>query len=110
MSTDYTAGSIGSGVGQQSWINQQLADIQTALERTLNLYGDDANGANAMTVDFDMNSQDILNAGTVNCDDIVVGGDSLASSVAAAAASAVAAAASEAAAAVSENNMTPEPF
>ena len=104
MSTDYTAGSIGSGVGQQSWINQQLADIQTALERTLNLYGDPTNGANAMTVDFDMNSQDILNAGTVNCDDIVVGGDSLASSVAAAAASAVAAAASEAAAAVSETN------
>ena len=77
MATDYTATTIASGVAQQSTWNSEFAALQAALARQLNVYGDSTHGTNAMQVDFDMNTYDILNAGTVNASDVVVGGVSI---------------------------------
>lgn len=64
----------------------------------------DGTAPNSMTADFDLNSNDLLNGGTLNATDIVIGGTSLAAQVTAAAASAAAALTSENNAATSETN------
>ena len=102
MATDFAPISISGGVNSQTSLNTNFTNLQTALGRLLNVYGDATTGTNTMQVDLDMNSNDILNAATVNCNDIVVGGTSLAAQVTAAAASAAAAATSETNAAASE--------
>ena len=104
MSTSYSPVNVSGGVSTQTTINQNLTDIQTALSRQLNRYGDTGTGSNIMLVDLDMNSNDILNAGTVYAADIVIAGVSLMTSVNAAAASAAAALASQIAAAASAAN------
>jgi hypothetical protein len=75
MATDYSATSISSGVAQQSSLNAEFAAIQAALERLLNVYGDSANGTNAMQTDLDMNSNKLLNvpAPTLSTDVVRLG-------------------------------------
>jgi hypothetical protein len=82
-------------------INTQLNAINDKLDNTLSL---DGSTPNAMNADVDMNSNDILNAGTVSAAELTVGGISVAASATASAASATASAASAAAALVSETN------
>ena len=82
-------------------INTQLNAINDQLDNTLSL---DGSTPNAMNADVDLNSNDILNAGTVNAVELTVGGISVAASATASAASATASAASAAAALVSETN------
>ena len=104
MGTAFAPNSVSGGVNTQTTINTNWTDIQTALGRCLNVYGDDTYGTNAMQVDVDMNTHDILNAGTVNATEVTVGGSSIQALVDAAIASAAAAAVSETNAATSETN------
>lgn len=71
-----------------STYNANLAAIEAAMEKTLSR---DGTSPNTMTADLDMNSQDILNAGTISAQDIEIDGTSLASQVTAAEAAATAA-------------------
>lgn len=74
------------------------AAITAAFNNTLSL---DGTSPNSMEADLDLNSNDLLNAGTVNCTELTVGGLSVDSSVTAAAASAAAALVSQTSAASS---------
>jgi hypothetical protein len=87
-------------VNNASAINQQLNAINNQLENTLSL---DGSVPNAMGADLDMNSNDILNAGVIQAQNITVGGEDVSGIVAAADVSASAAAASAAEAAASAN-------
>lgn len=89
-------------VNNASAINQQLNAINNQLENTLSL---DGSVPNAMGADLDMNSNDILNVGTLAVSDLTVAGQdvntALNASVTASAASAASASASATAAAAS---------
>lgn len=84
-------------------INDNWDKIETAFENTLSLDGSEPN---QMQADLDLNSNDILNAGLINAEGLVIDGSNITSSVqasqAAAQASAEAAALSETNAAASE--------
>lgn len=88
-----------SGFGSITTMNANHDLIEAALENTLSR---DGTSPNSMSADFDLNSNDILNGGTLNAADIVVAGTSLITQVNAAAASAAAASTSETNAAASE--------
>lgn len=100
MSLAYSATTITSGYNPTQ-INANWTAINTALQDGLSRSG---NTPNAMTANFDLGNQDLLNGGTINCADLIVAGSSVAASAAAAAASAAAASVSEANAATSETN------
>lgn len=55
-------------------INTNFQRVKTALVETLGREGD---SPNQMNVDLDMNSNDILNVGTIQAQDITVGGDNI---------------------------------
>lgn len=79
-------------------LNQNFSNIQAQFDNTLSL---DGSLPNAMNADLDLNDFDLINAGTVNADNLVVAGTNLNSVVGQAAASATAAATSASAAAAS---------
>jgi hypothetical protein len=74
MGTDYQGTTIASGVQSQTSMNAEWQAIELALGRMLNVYGDDTVGTNAMQVDLDMNSNDILNGGVGNFTSVLVNG------------------------------------
>jgi len=90
---------ITSGYASTTATNANNALIEAALENTLSR---DGTSPNTMSANIDLNSNDLLNVGTVYATSVSVGGVDLATQVAAAAASAVAADASADAALVSE--------
>lgn len=79
-------------------LNQNFSNIQAQFDNTLSL---DGSLPNAMNADLDLNDFDLINAGTVNADNLVVAGTNLNSVVAQAATSATNAATSASAAAAS---------
>lgn len=81
-------------------LNQNFSNIQAQFDNTLSL---DGSIPNAMNADLDLNDFDLINAGTVSADNVVVGGVNLTSVVAQAATSASNASASASAALASEN-------
>ncbi len=87
--------------GSKSLFNTNSTLLETAIDNTLSL---DGSSPNAMLSDFDMNSNDILNAGTVTADGLVIDGVDLTGQADLAAASAAAALVSETNAATSETN------
>ena len=89
---------VASGYQSETTINENNAAIEAALENTLSR---DGTTPNTMGADLDMNSNNILNAATVNADNIVVDGTDLSAQVQAAATSATNAATSETNAATS---------
>lgn len=90
---------ITSGYASTTALNTAFDAIEAAMENTLSRNG---TSPNTMSADLDLGSNDILNAGTVNATDVIVGGVSVAANVVAAAASAVAADVSADAALTSE--------
>jgi hypothetical protein len=54
--------------------NANYAAIETAMEKTLSR---DGTSPNVMEADFDMNSNDILNVGTISVQDLEIDGDSI---------------------------------
>lgn len=102
MAKKATLTTVSSGYNSATVINNNLEAINDKLDNTLSL---DGSSPNAMQADIDMDSNDILNVGTLQADEITLGGadlSALTDGASAAAASAAAAAASEAAAAASE--------
>ena len=79
-------------------LNQNFSNIQAQFDNTLSL---DGSLPNAMNADLDLNDFDLINAGTVNADNLVVAGTNLNSVVGQAATSASNAAASATSAAAS---------
>ena len=79
-------------------LNQNFSNIQAQFDNTLSL---DGSLPNAMNADLDLNDNDLINAGTVNADNLVVAGTNLNSVVAQAATSATNAAASASSSAAS---------
>ena len=79
-------------------LNQNFSNVQAQFDNTLSL---DGSLPNAMNADLDLNDFDLINAGTVNADNLVVAGTNLNSVVAQAATSATNAAASASSAAAS---------
>ncbi len=101
MAKKATLTSVGTGWLSNTDLNADLNALNDQFDNTLSL---DGSTPNSMGADLDMNSNDILNVGTVAATEVTVGGTSVAANVAAAAASAAAASASETAAAASETN------
>ncbi|UOF80628.1 tail fiber protein [Caudoviricetes sp.] len=62
---------ISSGYATATALNTNNTLIETALENTLSL---DGTAPNAMTADFDMNGNDILNVATINSASLILGG------------------------------------
>jgi len=87
-----TFDNITAAFASASLLNANFAAITTAFDNTISR---DGSTPNTMLADFDMNNNNILNAGTINGIDIVVAGVSLATQVAAAETSATDAATSE---------------
>jgi hypothetical protein len=85
-------------VNNASAINTQLNAINNQLDNTLSL---DGSTPNAMNADIDLNSNDLLNVGTLQTNDITVAGDSLTGVLASTGANKDAAAASAASASTS---------
>ena len=81
-----------------SKLNANFAAIVTSFQNTLSL---DGSTPNAMTADFDLGGNDILNGGDANFTDVTIDGLPLSAQAEAAAASATAAATSETNAAAS---------
>jgi hypothetical protein len=79
-------------------INNNSATIVTAFDNTLSR---DGTSPNQMNADIDLNSNDLLNVGTINTTNLVVGGSNLNSEVQTAVNAATSATASETAAATS---------
>lgn len=86
---------ISSGYASNTQLNNNLTALRDAFDNTLSL---DGSSPNAMGADIDLNGNDLLNAGVVNADNVVVDGINLTTQVANAAASASSAAASASAA------------
>lgn len=101
MAKGPTITTISSGYYSTTALNNNFTNIDNAFDNTLSL---DGSTPNAMGADFDLNGNDLLNGGTLNGTNLVIGGTDLAAQLAAAAASAAAAAVSEANAATSETN------
>ena len=74
MAKKPTIASISSGYQGTATLNDDLQDLRNAFDNTLSL---DGSTPNAMEADLDLNSNDILNAGTINVTALVVGGISL---------------------------------
>jgi hypothetical protein len=89
MAKKPTITTIASGYYSRQALNNNFTALKDAFDNTVSR---DGSTPNTMTADFDLNNNDILNAGVVNAVDVVVAGNSVAASVAAAAASAAAAA------------------
>lgn len=89
MAKGPTFDTITAAFASASLLNANFASIVTSFTNTISR---DGSTPNQMLADFDMNSNDILNAGVVNATDIVIAGLSLIAQVDAAAASATAAA------------------
>ncbi len=98
MAKQATLTTITAGFTSASKINANFAALNTQFDNTVSR---DGSTPNTMLADFDMNSNDILNAGDIFALDIIIDGLSLIAQVAAAAASATAAATSETNAATS---------
>lgn len=96
-----TLTTITSGYASVAALNANFSAITAAIENTVSR---DGTTPNSMSSAFDMNSYDILNAGTVSCTSLEVGGTDLATQVTLAETAATEAAASAAAALVSETN------
>ena len=96
-----TFDTIVAAFASASKLNANFTEIVTSFTNTISR---DGSTPNTMLADFDMNSNDILNAGNVAATDITVGGVSIATQVTAAATSATNAATSETNAATSETN------
>lgn len=75
MAVDTNLNTISSG-WNRSYINDNFEMIASALEDALSRTGD---SPNEMEADLDLNSNDLLNAGTVNTDRLIVGGTELVS-------------------------------
>ena len=90
-----TVNLIGSGYASKDLLNNNFEELRDAFDNTLSL---DGSTPNAMGSDLDMNSNDILNVGTMAVSDLTVAGQdvntALRASVAAAATSATEAATS----------------
>ena len=76
MALDYDRVDVTSGLNTATRLNAELSKIETALTDGLSRSGA---GSNAMSADLDMGNNDILNAGDVQCDSILVGGLAIAS-------------------------------
>ncbi len=74
MAKKPTVSTVSTGYQANTTINSNFDNVRNAFDNTLSL---DGSTPNAMTADFDLNSNDLLNAGTVNATNIVVGGVSL---------------------------------
>lgn len=101
MAKGPTFDTITAAFASASALNANFAAITASFNNTLSR---DGSTPNTMSVDFDMDTNDILNAGTINAVDIVVAGTSLATQVTNAATSATDAATSATNAATSETN------
>ena len=66
-----TQKTITSGFSSASMLNYNVNEMQTAFDNTLSL---DGSAPNAMSADFDMNSNDILNAGDITAVNVTVTG------------------------------------
>lgn len=71
--SDYTKSNIGSGYNTASAINGELGKIETAV----NSKGDKSGFA--MTGDLQMNSNDVLNVGSFDCDSFTLNGQTITS-------------------------------
>lgn len=67
----FTPQDVSSGFNTTNSLNTNFDNIETALDRTLSRYGETPN---AMAVDLDMDNNDILNAGTISCDNLLIDG------------------------------------
>lgn len=76
MALDYDKVDVSTGLNTATRLNAELEKIETALTDGLSRSG---NGPNAMSADLDMGNNDILNAGAVQCDSILVGGQTITS-------------------------------
>lgn len=109
MGTDFAPKNLNSGYHTNASLDYNFTQIQTALGRVLNVYGDSTYGTNEVQVDINMNSNQLLNLPSPTLDGHAVSkgyGDANYGGAAAtaAAASAAAAAVSEANAAISASN------
>jgi len=82
MAKKPTISTISSGYASNTQLNNNFSALRTGFDNTLSL---DGSTPNAMNADFDMNSNDILNAQTVNAealrlDGVLVSSSSLAAS------------------------------
>lgn len=96
-----TITTVASGYTSQATIDANFEAVRDQFDNTLSR---DGSTPNEMGADLDLNSNDILNAGTVNTDNLVVGGTNLDSKLDEAAASATASAASATASASSASS------
>ena len=72
MGTNFTPESLSSGLDTTNSLNTNFTNIQTALGRLLNVYGDSTTGTNAMQTSLDLNSNRIINGvDAVNPSDLV---------------------------------------
>ena len=101
MGTKVSFSNITADYTSATFLNTALDTIEAQFDKCLYT---DGTAPNSMNADFDLNSNDLLNGGTLNATDIVIGGTSLIAQVNAAAASAAAAATSETNAATSATN------
>lgn len=101
MAKQPTITTVSSGWLSSTQMNANFEALRDAFDNTLSL---DGSTPNTMSADLDMGGNDILNAGTVNADNVVVDGADLTTSVAAAASSASAAASSASSAASSASS------
>lgn len=90
---------VTSGFSSTTAINNAFSLIEAAIENTVSR---DGTLPNNMSGDLDLNSQDLLNVGTITATEAIIGGASVAASATSAAASAAAALVSETNAAASE--------
>lgn len=74
MGKIFTPENISSGFNTTNSLNTNFDNIEAALDKCLSRTGETPN---AMAVDLDMNNFDILNAGTVSCDTLVISGDGI---------------------------------
>lgn len=73
-----TLSDITSGYASITLLNSNFRAIKDAIENTVSR---DGTNPNHMTADLDMNSQDILNAGNVSAQDIIVDGQSFSNAI-----------------------------
>jgi len=67
----YTPTPIVSGYNSETALNQNFTDIKTAIDDSLSKSGE---GANSLTADLDLNSNNLLNGGSVHADNIYLNG------------------------------------
>src|SRR6056297_576863 len=82
MAKKPTISLINTGFSSTEQLNENFTALRDAFDNTLSL---DGSTPNAMSVNFDLNSNDILNGGTINATDFVLDGQSIGSLAASAA-------------------------